>query len=214
MIFHFEDLNRSNCDLRPAACRACGWWQGHEDGWPQNAAGRWQQGAEKSSGRWGKLALGDGDFLGLVQFGPAPLFPRTRQLPGGPVTAGAFLLTCGLTADDSMAPVLRSLVLTMLAELEQAGVGRVEAWGREDAAGADCRFFARDFLAGCGFSPIRRSRGMVLMGLDLKTIVRVRPLPLKRRRLLERLRRTAPAPAPLMLAARDSRAESRAAARP
>lgn len=209
MIFHFEDLNRSTCETQPACCRDCGWWQGHDHGWPEAGAGRWQKSAEADAGRWGKLATGDGDFLGLVQFGPAPLFPRARELPGGPVTSGAFLLTCGLAADDNLAPVLRSLVLTLLAELEAAGTARVEAWGRESGGDDDCRFFPRDFLAGCGFSPLRRSRGLVLMGMDLKTLVRVRPLPVRRRRLLERLRRTAPAPTPLFSVAPEARCHER-----
>lgn len=211
MIFHFEDLNRSTCDLQPAACRGCGWWQGHEGDWPApEAAARWRQGAESGSGRWGKLALGDGRFLGQIQFGPAGLFPRAGRLPGGPVTAGAFLLTCGLTADASLTPVRRSLVLAMIAELEMNGVARIEAWGREDAGNDDCHYLERDFLAGCGFSPVRHSRGLVLMGMDLKNLQRVRPLPVRRRGLLERIRRTAPSPAPLTLAVRENRTTGRA----
>lgn len=214
MIFHFEDLNQSTSSLQPETCLNCGWWQGHDRGWPSPAAAAsWNSSAARNCGRWGKMARGDDRLLGLIQFGPSSLFPRAKKMPGGPATPGAVLLACSMVAETGLTAVRKSLVLVMLDELEQGGCQRVEAWGRESATSdGECRLFEREFLAGCGFSPVRHSQGLVLMGLELKTLQRVRPLP-QRRRLLERLRRGAPAPSPSLLVSSKSGSE-RALVRP
>lgn len=213
MIFQLQNLNRNTLHMLPECCHECGWWQGCDSGWPSaDAAVSWGKTAEDSFGRWGKLALGDNRLLGMVQFGPGNLFARSRKLACGPVDDDSILLACSLVADAAMEPVRKSLVLAVVAELQQEGVDTVEAFCRKTPDPPDdCRLFGQDFLKSCGFYPARSSRGLSLMRLELSGAQPVEELPRKARlRILERIKRPSPNPTPAMLssARRRRRAET------
>lgn len=198
MIYELQDLVTDTSDSLSDACRGCGWWQGYNSHWDTAQAAVWADTAMETFGSWGKLALGDGQLLGMVQFGPAGLFPRTREFPCGPVSDEAVLLTCGAVAGDALASVKKSLLTAVIAEFHQRGIQTVEAFSMDTGSASECRFFPHDFLRECGFYPVRNARGVRLMRLELGGAVPAEE-PRQRRGLLERIKRTSPAPAPVAM---------------
>ncbi|MCL5883404.1 MAG: hypothetical protein M1539_05440 [Actinobacteria bacterium] len=201
MIFQLQELDRAGFELLPEDCQVCGWWQGHDDGWPgSHQADSWAETAIERFGGWGKLAVGDGELLGMIQYGPSVLFGRSGDLACGPVSNDAVLLTCSFAHQDFQ-PVRKSLLTAVLAEMKERQVETVEAFCFEDVPPEnECRLFSQDFLQDCGFYPVRSSRGLLLMRFELGGVLPTKAAKQKtRRRLLERIKRTAPAPAPVAL---------------
>ncbi len=202
MIFRLIDLDGSTSDSLPGSCRECGWWQGHDGGWPsRDQAREWRRHAESLAGHWGKLALADGRLLGAIQFGPPRLFPRSQGLPAGPPSPDALLVTCGVAVagDDA---TLKSLLMALASDLEDSGTAAVEAFGSYQRE-AGCRFLPADLLERCGFVPARRGSDSCLMRLELGGTVRLRPRRLKSHLgILERIKRPAASPVPATLCRR------------
>ncbi|MHB1361502.1 MAG: hypothetical protein ACYCW5_02740 [Thermoleophilia bacterium] len=201
MIFQLQELDLAGFELLPEDCQLCGWWQGHDDGWPDRIqADSWAERALERFGGWGKLAIGDGELLGMIQYGPAVLFGRSGDLACGPVSNDAVLLTCSIAHQDFQ-PVRRSLLTAVLAELKERRVETVEAFCFQEVPPRnECRLFRQDFLQDCGFYPVRSSRGLQLMRFELGGVQPAKVGKQKARRgLLERIKRTSPAPAPVAM---------------
>jgi len=204
MIYELQDLNTTTSGLLSDACRGCGWWQGHLSHWDTAQADAWSESMMENFGSWGKLALGDGQLLGMVQYGPAGMFPRTSDFPCGPVSPDAVLLTCGAVSDHALASVKKSLVTAVIADFYERQIQTVEAFTMDTGSPHECRFLPHDFLRDCGFYPVKSARGVRLMRLELGGVQPVAE-PRRRRRLLERIKRTSPAPAPVaMVTARSA----------
>ena len=62
---------------------------------------RWiAEGARRSGARGGRVYYDDdGRLLGSMQYGPAALFPRAAELPAGPPSRDAVLVTCAYLVD-------------------------------------------------------------------------------------------------------------------
>ena len=199
MIFQLQELDRAGFELLPEECRGCGWWQGHDDGWPEEKhAESWAETALEKFGGWGKLAIGDNELLGMIQYGPAGLFSRSADFACGPVSRDAVLLTCSFITSRSFEPVRKSLLTAVLAELKEREVETVEAFCyQNDPPENECRLFGQEFLQDCGFYPVRSSRGLQLMRFELGGAEPVKAEKQKSRRgILERIKRTSPTPAP------------------
>jgi hypothetical protein len=118
---------------------------------------------------------GDGHVLGSMQYGPAPLFPRAYELPAGPPSDEAMLVTCAYLVDESSPWVLQSLFLAAIGEARDRGASHVEAFSYRYAEGESPyeRFrvhktvFPADFLADFGFRTVRASGRIGLARLDL-----------------------------------------------
>ncbi|MCL6107160.1 MAG: hypothetical protein M1309_07460 [Actinobacteria bacterium] len=196
MFFELQNLNRQTFSRLPERCQGCGWWQGRDFGWSQAEAEEWNRVAEDKFGRWGKLAVGDGRLLGMIQFGPAAMF--ARNLSCGPASKSSALLACSLVTGDGMDAVRKSLVLSMLAELREAEIEMVEAFCSQTPGDRQAGHLPEyEFLRDCGFYPVRSSGGFQLMRLELGGTVISRPGPRKsRRRILERIKAQKRIPVP------------------
>lgn len=201
MIYQLQDLDKYSASLLPDRCRSCGWWQGHDNGWPgELEAFDWADAAAETFGPWGKLALGDDQVLGMVQYGPASLFKRTRRLPSGPVSEDAVLLTCSEVADGALETVRKSLVTAILAELRHNGIATVEAFCAEDKQNeAACQYFPQDFLRDCGFCLVRSHKGLKLMRLELSGMEPAISYKAPRRSILQRIKTRSASPAPVAM---------------
>ncbi|MHB1389712.1 MAG: hypothetical protein ACYCXF_00530 [Thermoleophilia bacterium] len=201
MIYQLQDLDKYSAALLPERCRGCGWWQGYDSGWPgETEAFAWADAAADAFGPWGKLALGDDQVLGMVQYGPAALFSRTRQLPSGPVSEDAVLLTCSAVATNALETVRKSLVTAVLAELHHKGIGTVEAFCAEDKKNTSaCQFFPQEFLQDCGFCLVRNHKGLKLMRLELGGMEPSISYKVPRRSILQRLKAKSASPAPVAM---------------
>jgi hypothetical protein len=158
----------------PAVCAGCVFWQSR--GQRQAAKGRWAERIEEDWGPWGMLYHGDGDrLLGFMQYGPAGHFPRAWELPGGPPSDDAVLVTCAYLVDLRAPWVLQSLFLSVIGEARDRGVKALETFGYRYPEGEDPyeRFlvhrtiFPSDFLADFGFYAVRWEGDVALARLEL-----------------------------------------------
>lgn len=187
----------------PAVCQGCVWWQSREDRTADKS--RWIEGVEEEWGSWGTLYYDDdGRVLGSMQYGPAELFPRAAELPAGPPSDDAVLVTCAYLVDPSSPWVMQSLFLAAIGEARERGAKALETFAYRYPEGESMteRFlvhktiFPRDFLADFGFVTIRAAGRVELARLDLGGLQPV--LEGKRERVLRVVKEAfAPAPEPL-----------------
>ena len=118
---------------------------------------------------------GRGRVLGSMQYGPGAAFPRSHELPGGPPSDDAILVTCAYIVDRSSPWVLQSLFLAAIGEARDRGARGLEAFSYRYPEGESSyeRFsvhktvFPQDFLADLGFQVLRASGRVGLSRLEL-----------------------------------------------
>ncbi len=71
---------------------------------------------------------GDGHVLGSMQYGPAHLFPRAAELPAGPPSADAVLVTCAYLVETSSPWVVQSLFLAAIGDAKDRGAKALETF--------------------------------------------------------------------------------------
>jgi hypothetical protein len=131
---------------------------------------------EDDWGSWGAVYHdGDRRLLGSMQFGPSGMFPRAAELPAGPPSDDAVLITCAYLVEQSTPWVMQSLFLTAIGEARERKAGALEAFAYRypEAESAYERFevhrtvFPRDFLADFGFRTLRTQGLVELCRLEL-----------------------------------------------
>ena len=131
--------------------------------------------AEEERGTWGALYHDDdGRLLGSIQYGPADLFPRAAELPAGPPSDDAVLVTCVYLLSSASPWVEQSLFLAAIGEARDRGECALEAFAYRYDEGETSydRFlvhrtvFPRDFLADLGFRTIRSAGRIELARLE------------------------------------------------
>jgi hypothetical protein len=167
-------LTKLTLETAPSVCHACVWWQSR--GEREVDKERWMNHVEDEFGAFGTIYYGDdGRALGVIQCGPAPLFPRAYDLPAGPPSDDALLITCAYLVDYSTPWVLQSLFLAAIGEARDRGASSVEAFAYRYAEGESARdrfrvhktVFPSDFLADFGFQVVRASGRVGLARLEL-----------------------------------------------
>jgi len=173
-------LTKLTLETAPAVCHTCVWWQSR--GRRAADKGRWMESVETEFGAFGTVYYdSDGRVLGSMQYGPAEAFPRARELPGGPATPGAMLVTCAYLVDESSPWVLQSLFLAAIGEARDRGAAGLEAFSYRYPEGESAyeRFrvhktvFPQDFLADFGFRVVRTAGRAGLARLELGGLVPV-----------------------------------------
>jgi hypothetical protein len=167
-------LTRTTIDSGPAVCRDCVWWQSR--GNRTASKERWAERAEEDFGEWGTIYLDDdGRLLGSMQYGPSHLFPRAADLPAGPASDDAVLVTCAYLMRDGVEWIEKSLLLAAIGESRDRGAKAIEAFAYRYPEGesAEERFlvhrtvFPRDFLDEFGFVRVRSQGRVELCRLEL-----------------------------------------------
>ena len=167
-------LTGATLETAPTVCHSCIWWQSR--GTRRVDKARWIDKAEEEWGAWGTIYYDDARrVLGSMQYGPAPLFPRAAELPAGPPSDDAVLVTCAYLVDSSTPWVMQSLFLAAIGEARDMGAKALEAFGYRYAEGESAyeRFqvhrtvFPRDFLSDFGFVTVRASGRVELCRLEL-----------------------------------------------
>ena len=158
----------------PPPCVGCVFWQSR--GNRSAAKGRWAERIEDDWGSWGTLYFDDGErLLGFIQYGPAGHFPRAEELPAGPPSDDAVLVTCAYLVDLSAPWVLQSLFLAAIGEVRDRGVKAIETFGFRYPEGETSyervlvhrTIFPSDFLADFGFVALRWQGDVCLARLEL-----------------------------------------------
>ncbi len=207
MSIRIAGLTGATLESAPSVCHGCVWWQSRIGGREPDKR-RWLEKAETEFGAWGTIYYDDdGRALGSMQYGPVRLFPRASELPGGPPSDDAVLVTCAYLVDRSSPWVLQSLFLAAIGEAKDRGAAALEAFAYRYPEGESDyeRFlvhrtvFPHDFLADFGFQIVRSTGPVELARLELGGLVPV--LEGKRTKVLRVLREALlpdpePVPAP------------------
>jgi hypothetical protein len=173
-------LTKLTLETAPSVCHDCVWWQAR--GHREVDKPRWMERAELEFGPFGTVYYdGDGRVLGSMQYGPASLFPRAQELPAGPASDDAMLVTCAYLVDESSPWVVQSLFLAAIGEARDRGLPAVEAFAYRYPEGesAQERFrvhrtvFPSDFLEDFGFRIVRSAGRVGLARLELGGLVPV-----------------------------------------
>jgi hypothetical protein len=188
-------------DTAPDVCRRCVWWQSRAGRAVDK--GRWIEKAETDWGPWGTVYYDtDSRLLGSMQYGPAELFPRAGELPAGPPSEDAVLITCAYLVDQLRPWVMQSLFLAAIGDAKEKGAKALEtfAYRYDEGESQYERFqvhktiFPADFLADFGFHTLRREGRVELARLELGGLV---PVTESRRERALRLVKEAFTPAPV-----------------
>jgi hypothetical protein len=167
-------LTTLTLETAPTVCHECIWWQTR--GRREVDKDRWMERAELEFGAFGTIYYdGDGRVLGSMQYGPAGLFPRADELPAGPPSDDAMLVTCAYLVDATSPWVLQSLFLAAIGEARERGAKAVEAFAYRYPEGESVyeRFhvhktiFPADFLGDFGFRLVRSAGRVGLARLEL-----------------------------------------------
>ena len=174
MTSRVAGLTRGTIATSPSVCRSCVWWQSR--GNRTASKERWIERAEDDWGDWGTIYYDDdGSVLGSMQYGPAGLFPRAADLPAGPPSDDAVLVTCAYLMGSGAEWVEKSLFLAAIGEARDQGAKALEAFAYRYPEGERAveRFlvhrtvFPRDFLEDFGFVTVRAQGRVELCRLEL-----------------------------------------------
>ena len=167
-------LTGATLESAPSVCHECIWWQSRGSRGADKR--RWIERAESEWGAWGTVYCDDdGRLLGSMQHGPAAYFPRAADLPAGPPSDDAVLVTCAYVVDRSSPWVLQSLFLAAIGDAKDKGAKGLEAFAYRYPEGESAyeRFqvhrtvFPSDFLADFGFRTVRADGRVELARLEL-----------------------------------------------
>jgi hypothetical protein len=198
-------LTGATLEHAATVCHDCVWWQSRTGGRSVDKR-RWIEKAETEYGAWGTVYYDDDRrVLGSMQYGVTRLFPRAAELPAGPPSDDAVLVTCAYLLDRSSPWVLQSLFLAAIGDAKEKGAAALETFAYRYPEGESDyeRFlvhrtvFPRDFLLDFGFRTVRSAAQVELVRLELGGLVPV--LEGKRARALRALREAfmpEPLPAP------------------
>ena len=173
MAYRLHPLTQVSLAHAPPPCVECVFWQ--TGGRRPAAKADWADRVEEDWGAWGTLYYGDERLLGAMQFAPSEYFPRAQELPAGPPSPDAILITCAYLVDLQTPWVMQSLFLSAIGEARDRGVKAIETFGYRYPENSDGyeRFvvhrtiFPTDFLADFGFRPLRWEGPVALARLEL-----------------------------------------------
>jgi hypothetical protein len=180
MSTRIAGLTGATLPTAPTVCHECIWWQSRAGRTADKK--RWIRAMEDEWGSWGTVYYDDdGRLLGSMQYGPSGLFPRATELPAGPASDDAMLVTCVYLTDASKPWVMQSLFLTAIGEARERGAHALEAFAYRYPEGESAfeRFqlhktiFPSDFLADFGFRTVRMHGRVELSRLELGGLVPV-----------------------------------------
>ena len=194
-------LTGATLETAPEVCRTCVWWQSRAG--REATKRRWIENAEEEWGPWGAVYYDDdGHVLGSMQYGRAELFPRAAELPAGPPSDDAVLVTCAYLTDPGKPWVMQSLFLAAIGDARDKGAKALETFSYRYPEGessyerfvAHKTIFPRDFLADFGFLTVRTAGRVELARLELGGLV---PVAEGKRAKVLRVVREAFSPAPV-----------------
>jgi hypothetical protein len=179
-VTRITGLTGATLETAPTVCHECIFWQSRTGRRVDKR--KWIAGAEEEWGAWGTVYYDDDRrLLGSMQYGRSGLFPRAAELPAGPPSDDAVLVTCAYLVDPTKPWVMQSLFLTAIGDAREKGARALEAFAYryEDADSSFERFhvhktiFPRDFLADFGFLTVRARGRVELARLEFGGLVPV-----------------------------------------
>src|SRR5262245_18417185 len=106
-------------------CVGCVFWQSRRE--RAAAKGKWAERIEDDWGSWRTLYFNEGDRqLGFIQYGPSGPFSRADELPAGPPSDDAVLITCADLLDPASSWAILSLFLAVIGEARDRKAKAIE----------------------------------------------------------------------------------------
>ena len=204
MTSRLAGLTGATLETAPSVCQTCVWWQSRGNREPEKR--KWIERAEEE---WGAGGRSTATTTAASSGRCSTARPRSSRappdLPAGPPSDDAVLVTCAYLLTDTQPWVEQSLFLAAIGEARDKGARALEAFAyryREGTSAAD-RFlvhrtvFPRDFLADFGFRTVRSAGRIELARLDLGGLQPVEEGAREKvLRVVQEAFQPAPAPAP------------------
>ena len=164
MSWHVASITLDNLDELPKRCRTCVFWELSENlGEQAKAFGStefekeaWVSGVLLEWGSCGKIVHVRGEPAGYVMYAPPSAVPRAAEMPTGPVSADAVLLTTMQVLPEFANEGLgRMLAQAVVKDLTRRGVTALEVFGDARPGTEPSCVIPAEFLRGIGFKTIR-----------------------------------------------------------
>jgi GNAT superfamily N-acetyltransferase len=164
LSWHVAPLTLDNLDDLPKRCRRCVFWElsGHlakqaaEFGSTELEKEAWVSEVLLEWGSCGRVVYMAGAPAGYVIYAPPSAVPRAAEMPTGPVSADAVLLTTMQVLPEFAREGLgRMLAQAVARDLTRRGVKAIEVFGEQRPGSEAGCLIPADFLRGVGFKTIR-----------------------------------------------------------
>jgi GNAT superfamily N-acetyltransferase len=176
--WHVAALNLDNLGDLPKRCRNCVYWElspqlaDQTEGYGTTDLEKeaWLSEVLLEWGSCGRVVYVGGAPAGYVLFAPPASVPRATEMPTGPVSADAVLLTTMQVAPEFAGEGLgRALAQAVVKDLTRRGVKAVEAFGdARPGTESDCVVPA-DFLRSVGFKTVRPHHRWPRLRMELRS---------------------------------------------
>ncbi len=179
MARRFRSLSMEHLQVLQPACATCAFWESESplelrcgaacdadivDAWFDRVAAEW--------GECGRVAMEDGEVLGIVKYAPTHFFPQARHFAAGPPDQGSVLLACMHIRPEARRRGLGKVLLqAALRDLTARGERVVEAYaaaGRVDYE--QMPVVGVDFLLRNGFTVAHPHPAYPLMRMELRSL--------------------------------------------
>ena len=178
MSRHVAALTLDNLDDLPKRCRRCVFWELSEHAGKQ-AADFGSTELEKEAwisevllewGSCGRVVYMAGAPAGYVIYAPPSAVPRAAEMPTGPVSADAVLLTTMQVLPEYSGEGLgRMLAQVVVRDLTRRGVKAIEVFGEQRPGTEPGCLLPADFLRGVGFKTIRPHPRFPRLRMELRS---------------------------------------------
>lgn len=164
MSWHMAALTLDNLGELPKRCRSCVFWelapqlgdQAARFGSPELEKEAWVSEVLLEWGSCGRVVSMRGASAGYVMYAPPSAVPRAAELPSGPVSADAVLLTTmQVMPEFSGEGIGRMLAQAVAKDLTRRGVKAVEVFGDARPGVEPSCMVPADFLRSVGFKTVR-----------------------------------------------------------
>ncbi|MFC5996112.1 GNAT family N-acetyltransferase [Pseudonocardia hispaniensis] len=164
MSWHVAGITLDNLDDLPKRCRTCVFWELSEQlgvqavdfGSTDLEKEAWVSGVLLEWGSCGKVVYVRGQPAGYVMYAPPTAVPRAAEMPTGPVSADAVLLTTMQVRPEFAGEGLgRTLAQAVVKDLTRRGVKAIEVFGDARPGTEPGCVIPAKFLRRIGFKTIR-----------------------------------------------------------
>jgi GNAT superfamily N-acetyltransferase len=164
LSWHVAAVNLDNLGDLPKRCRSCVFWelaphlakQAEDFGTTELEKEAWVSEILLEWGSCGKIVYMGGVPAGYVMYAPPSAVPRATEMPTGPVSADAVLLTTLQVMPEFAGEGLgRMLAQSVVKDLTRRGVKAIEAFGEAKPGSEPGCIVPADFLRSVGFKTVR-----------------------------------------------------------
>jgi GNAT superfamily N-acetyltransferase len=180
LSWHVAALTLDNVDDLPKRCRRCVFWelsehlgtQAAEFGSTELEKEAWISEVLLEWGSCGRVVYVAGAPAGYVIYAPPSAVPRAAEMPTGPVSADAVLLTTMQVLPDFSGEGLgRMLAQTVVRDLIRRGVKAIEVFGQQRPGSQPGCLVPADFLRRVGFKTIRPHPRFPRLRMELRSAI-------------------------------------------